>query len=357
MGFVRGELSSGEISWEKFVSAGSNHLILQNIYLEYKKHDLLGMLPEDLQEHLREIHRLTSERNLEIVKQSRELSVCFSEAGIEHVFTKGVGHLLDKVYEDVGGRIMGDIDVVVRDEEWLKGVEVMKEFGYYNVHPYNPKIKHTRKHYPRLIKKAAPVEVELHYIPVKYRYSKLFSTKLVFENKKLVGQGLLGYVMNDRSKIIHNFMHSQMDHEGRKTANIHLRNLYDMLLLSRRENLVEVLGEFKHYKKHSDAYLALIQRVFNLDIFGDSPSDQEIGINSFSSRGFLRKHSLHTNYPVFLRLKIFFMLVPNKFFTQFFKRPFQAIYDKEIRDHLVKAVGSREAWGRLVSSYLGFFRK
>ena len=280
-------------------------------------------------------------RNREIVKQSHELSVCLSDAGITHVFTKGVGHLIDKVYEDVGGRIMGDIDVVVRDDEWLKAVGVLKDFGYYNIHPYKAKIKHTRKHYPRLIKKGAPVEVELHYIPVKYRYSKQFNTKRVFENTKKISETLLGYVMNDRTKIIHNFMHSQMDHEGRKTANIHLRNLYDMFLLSQRENIVEVLREFKHFQKHSDAYLALVNRVFSSENI--EPTN--------SSKRFLRKHSLHTNYPAILRTQIFFMRVPNKFFTQFFKRPFQAIYDKERRDHLMGNIGKRAAWRRLFRSY------
>jgi len=99
--------------WELFVEIGSQHLVLQSVYINLLNAQLLKSLPADLVEYLEHIHRLNFERNGKILKQAVSIQQLLSEAGIGCIFMKGVGNIFDNLYHDLGERMVYDIDILV----------------------------------------------------------------------------------------------------------------------------------------------------------------------------------------------------------------------------------------------------
>jgi len=107
------QFSDPGYDWNSFIWTCSNHLVLPVIYLKFLKYDLLGYLPEVLAQHLKEIHSLNRTRNEQIILQVKEMNATLNAAGISPIYLKGTGNLIDGFYEDIGERIIGDIDFLV----------------------------------------------------------------------------------------------------------------------------------------------------------------------------------------------------------------------------------------------------
>ena len=113
------KIENNAIDWLRFVSFCSNHLILPVIYLKFKSHALIKYLPEELSDFLKEVYELNLSRNNQILEQIHEITDILNKGNIFPVFLKGVGNLLDKLYSDVGERILGDIDLLVPVNQYL----------------------------------------------------------------------------------------------------------------------------------------------------------------------------------------------------------------------------------------------
>ena len=198
---------------------------------------------------------------------------------------------MDNLYSDIGDRMIGDIDFLVQEKDYLKTAELILEIGYENQHKMYDDAK-TFKHYPRLFRKDVPADVEIHRIPVPQVYTKQFNTKLLFQNKKEIKQSvkpllnssinkinhlknipnrttktrnllersgnpdLSGqpetcntFVSSNEHKLIHTFIHSQLSNEGYRFKQIGLHDLYDFYLLSQKVNIAEVITTIEEKEK------------------------------------------------------------------------------------------------------------
>jgi len=157
------QIESDSINWDDFVSLCNNHLILPVLFLKFKSHDILTYLPIELSEFLNEIYKLNLSRNQQIMEQLHDIINLFNENGIHPTLLKGAGNLLDQLYSDLGERMMGDIDLLVAEEDYLPAVHLLEREGYSSsVEIFNKFEK--QKHYPRLSKADVAADVEIHRI-------------------------------------------------------------------------------------------------------------------------------------------------------------------------------------------------
>ena len=112
---------------ERFILLCSNQLILPLQYLKFKQHDLLSLFSKEVIEHLAYIYELNVERNKQILKQIDEINFELQKEKIEPIYLKGTGNLLDGLYSDFGERMIGDIDVLVKEIDFLKTAEIVKD--------------------------------------------------------------------------------------------------------------------------------------------------------------------------------------------------------------------------------------
>ena len=302
--------STGKVNLDDFVFLCSNHLVLPAIYLNFKKHNLLHVFPAEYKDHIEAIYLQNKKRNLEILQQVDEINLTLQSENIVPVYLKGTANLLDNVYSDVGERMIGDIDLLVNDIDYLKAAELVMKLGY----QYEGKIYHdvsTAKHYPRLYRTDVPADIEIHRIPVDIEHSRLFTSKLIFRDKKPIAGKANCFVPSDAHKAIHSFIHAQLSNLGYWFKQTTLRDLYDMYLLSKITDANSVINHTEE-KRKIIAYLFFTNRAF-----GNS-NIQEIKENG-TSRQYIVLHNWFLDHPGIHHWYIFTVKVVELLFVRLFR--------------------------------------
>lgn len=245
---IKEKFIAGEIDLSKFIRLCSNHLVLPVVTLNLTKIGLLNHFPNDLVDHLMEILQLNRERNCQILQQIEEINDALVTAKIQPVYLKGAANIMDNLYSDIGERMLGDIDLLVRDEVYLKTAEIVKNLGYKTDSAFYDDVT-LLKDYPRLFRDDVPADIEIHRVPVEITFSRQFSTDLIFKNKTAVANKRNCFVSSDEHKITQTFIHSQLSNHGYQFKQIGLRDLYDFHLLSKRVNLTEVIDTIEEKEK------------------------------------------------------------------------------------------------------------
>jgi len=203
---IRKVLQSEKIDWEMFVLVCSNQMVVPAIYIQYKFGDLLKELPSDLEDYLEEVYLLNRDRNKQIKNQSFRVIALLNNHGIYPIFLKGVGYLLDNLYDDIGERMIGDIDFLVCENCVVKSAGILKRNGYVTKVEYSKFIHKKTKHYPRLIKNDEIAAVEVHFRPVIIPFDKEFGFRQIDNNKKKLEIDGLAYVLSGNHQLIYNAM-------------------------------------------------------------------------------------------------------------------------------------------------------
>lgn len=247
---------------ENFVQLCSDHLIIPAIYLKLKAHELLNYLPEEYIQALNGIYDLNCERNRQILKQIDNITAVLNQENIQPVFLKGTANLLDGVYCDLGERMIGDIDFLVKEDEYLKAAHLLEAQGYSNTRTrYFDVLRF--KHYPSLVKSDEPAAIEVHRMVFDKKFSRGFDAGLIFSQKKTLHEKHGLYVPSDEHKLIHTFIHSQIADQGHSLHVAHFRGLNDLYRLSKRID-VSVLARQTVYPHEANSWLAMGQRMMGL---------------------------------------------------------------------------------------------
>jgi hypothetical protein len=334
-------LPSRTEDWQKWVQLGSKHLVLQSLYLSLKRNQVLSFLPNDLISDLEYLYQLNVERNNSLLSQAKNVRDLLTSHDIDCVFMKGTGNLFDGLYFDIGERMIYDIDILVNDEMMLKAAQLLLDNGYKTQKRFNEKAYPSTMHYPILLNEDCVAGVEIHRLPVQYHYLKAFNQERIFLSKKRSEQIDGFWVMSNGDKIIHNFMHSQLMHNGHYHADVSLRDLYDLLLLSGIEDVVKVLSEFKSYKKESRAYLDLFFKVFDL------PQPNTLK-KTHTSRFFMARHKMTLTLSL-RRLAIYHFIITA--FIKYFALPIRTLFDKNARNYVFARLSNRHWYKEHLESY------
>ena len=328
-------------NWQKLVLLGSKNLVLQSLFLSFKNNHILSNLPADLAEYLEYVHQLNFERNNSIIKQANALQAVFSKESIDCVFMKGTGNIFDGLYYDIGERMVYDMDILVEEGKMLQAAEALKSNGYRTQKKFNPLAYPSTMHYPILVKEDCVAGVEIHKLPVQYHYLKAFNAERVFETKKPSSMEKGFMVMSDSNKIIHNFIHSQLMHNAHYQADVSLRDLYDMLLLSQRADVFKVFNEFKFFQNKSNAYIRLMHKVFGL------PFPQNGG-KSFKHTFFFMRHNLTLTMSR-KQLSAYHFVINS--LIKYAILPIRTLFDKNARNYVFSRLKNRHWYSDHLNAY------
>ena len=340
--------SSKSVDLEKLVKAGSDQLVLPAIYLQLKNAGLLQYLPNELTEHLDNITHLNRERNQHIIEQVNEISSFLNNNGIQPVFLKGTAHLLLNLYNDPAERMVGDIDFLVKEEQMLPAAEVLMKAGFKPLIKFKPAIHKNLKHYPRMVNYDYPAAVEIHREVILAPYDKKFRAKDILAQKQPVPGNPEMFVPSNKHLIIHNILNAQINDKAYKNRIILLRQMYDLMLLSGKEDPQKVLNEFGKCPKLSNTWLAVTSKV--LDLPNKIKFEDSRPLRSYlKGFFFLQKHPAVT----ILYRTITYILWRIWRYISF---PVKAIFNKEARAGLWARISDRKWYGKHIESYSNYFR-
>lgn len=257
------QVVEGSIPWELFVSTCSNHLITPTIFLTFKKHDIVRHLPQGLMEYLAEVTQLNAARNEKIISQMAEITDALRSYRINPIFLKGSAHLIDQLYPEIAYRMVGDIDFLVREQDYLRSVQILSDIGYQcRCQVYGDPMN--LKHYPRMWKENGAADIEIHRIPVSEKYAKWLNYQVIASEMYSPIGNPDCFVLSDKHKIILNFIHSQLGHSGKTMGIVSYRDIYDLHLLMQRHGK-PVSGVDSEFAGSAGSYFQIADHLLHLN--------------------------------------------------------------------------------------------
>ncbi|MGJ8592072.1 MAG: nucleotidyltransferase family protein [Aquaticitalea sp.] len=305
------------IDWDPVVKVSSEHLVLPAIYCRLQQKHLLQYLPEDLVLYLNELTELNRQRNRSLLTEVEQISTLFKSYNINHVFIKGTALLAGTYFEDLGERMIGDIDILVASDDINQAFELLVRDGYSDLLPFNYEVKNYR-HRPRQISETRIGAIELHDQLLKHKYNHLLDKETVLKQKETVH----GIPIPSAEHLIWNTILGQQVNDRSYYYNIlNLKGLFDVMVvgLPKRMDIISSLS----IQTYGLAFLNLVG-VFIPTL---APSTQTL-FNRFNRRSYL----LTLKFPLY---KTFLMKCKSTYlFIQ--ERVKLLIYNKSYRRHLFK---------------------
>lgn len=336
---------SDDADCQNFVHVCSNHWILPAIYLKFQAHEILPQLPEEFTEFLEEVFHLNFRRNEQILKQLQEIVCLFNAHEIFPTLLKGTGNLLDHLYSNIGERMMGDIDLLVSEEDYLRAAQLLENNGYTHNNPDYFEVKNM-KHYPRLYKKGAPADVEIHRLPVRIEYTKMYNTEIIDQEKKIFNEVFTCFVLSDKHKVIHNFIHSQLSNKAHSYGVEPIRDLFDLYLLSKRTNISQTL-QYIENKSKAVTYFLYASKAFNqLNLFKHKAT--------LTYKLFCIKNEFCFKSHTFYRTNKSLVYLSDRFY-KYIKQFVESFYSGDMRKSLFKRLTNRQWYENHKNTYIDFF--
>jgi hypothetical protein len=336
-------LKSNTIDWESVVELSTAHLVYPSLYCNLRKACFLSYLPKDLVFHMKNITSLNRKRNKQIINQAKELNNLLLEHKITPVFIKGTGNLLEGLYEDIGERMVGDIDFIFSKEEYPRAIQLLKENGYSSI--YNTDyIFPEYKHYPRLVKDGKISSIEIHKEILSEKYAHEFNYDFII-NSCFIHDDIK--VLSYENQLILSILSYQINDNGIHYKSFSLRNAYDIFLLSKKVVPRNLFNRFKKLYVPLNCYLASCFEVFNKPKTLQYNSSKEIKLHltffnkQLNNNKFRKKHYQKTKKLLFVKNRLT-VILKSFFYNEYRVWLFRRITDKNWQKEQLIKLGIRK---------------
>jgi hypothetical protein len=347
---IKETINSGAVNWEKVIKLSSGQFVLPAMYLQLKRNGILPLLPDDLVEYLEEITDLNRKRNRAILEQAKEITEILNTHQIYPVFLKGVAHLLAGLYIDIAERMIGDIDFLVPEDKMVEAADLLIKNGYTPAIKYNPAMFAQLKHFPRLQNYNKQSSVEIHKEILNPENQKLIRGYTILRDKQPLPQlQNKAFIPSNSHQIIHNVFNAQLNDDAYRFTDTLLRQMYDLILLSLKENMLEVAKTYDKKFKIFNAYFATVAYIFS--------NPKEIKYQkSFFTELYIKKLNFFFSHS---RIHKFYRTI-NYLYTRFSRYvtiPINSIYQKDTRQLFFNRISNKEWYKAHLKSYGKFFNK
>ncbi len=249
-------LKKTTINWDDIVKISTAHYVFPALYCNLKRADFLKYLPKDLVEYMTHITDLNRDRNQQIIDQAKEINSYLLKHSITPIFLKGTGNLLAGLYNDIGERMVGDIDFLVARENCNQTFELLNNYGY------NNKISELfdeHRHLPRITNENKIAAIEIHREMIKTRtedfnYNTILSSIVKKDNISL---------LSIENKIKLTVYSKFINDDAYLLKKLSLRPAYDLFLLGHQLNNSFTIKEdklSKELKAGLKIYTSLLSR-------------------------------------------------------------------------------------------------
>jgi len=223
------------INFEKLITLTSGHLMLPALFFNIQKKKATYLFPEDFIDYIKGIYAINKARNEILLEEAKELSELLVENNIKHIFLKGTALLLSNVFEDIGERMIGDIDFIIqhKDEEKIK--KVLEKNKYFNNYPFILFSFFRVKHLPRQVRENKTIAIEAHLELLNSRYRCAFNSKKL---KNDFNQGLKTIKKPSKSFLFDHCIYNFQINDGGFISKKHShRSVYDIYKLNCKNSL------------------------------------------------------------------------------------------------------------------------
>jgi len=308
---IEKQLKSKSIDWDAVVKVSTAHYVFPALYCNLQRANFLQYLPQELVSYMEHITDINRGRNKKIIAQANELNNVLLANNIRPIFLKGTGNLLAGIYDDIGERMVGDIDFIFSEEDYPKAITVLREFGYSEVEKKKYYTTDEFRHYRRLQKEnnIAAIEIHSELLDIK-KYSSEFNYSFVEKDSQIINDvAVLSYTNKLNLSIIAN----QINDSGFYYKTMALRNAYDVFLLSKKTNAMAAVNTLDKLRYPLNCFLAGCFEIFNqADCLRYNPTAKtESYLSDFNSQFtnpiLTKRQSKFNNIYTFIKRKLYIL--------------------------------------------------
>jgi hypothetical protein len=215
-------------SWEGVVSVAAGHLLLPALWKALGRKGLGDQLPPDVKDFLNEVYVLNATRNKALRAQAAEIVTALSQSSISSVLLKGGAFLFDSEEEDLGDRMMVDLDLLVPERRLAESVAALKDLGYETFGDE----KSRPHHYPPLFREGEVATVELHWSTGER--TELLPAESVFRDARTPELGASKvWIPSASHRIIHAIYHAAIQDDDFRRGIFSLKALHDVITIAK----------------------------------------------------------------------------------------------------------------------------
>ncbi len=238
-------ISYGKIDWGSVISLANLNLVSPTLWSELQSYGLEQNLPREVREYLGEAHRLNIARNRRLKTQIIEVVSAFNTIDVEPVMLKGAVSLFVKTYQDLGSRMLTDIDILVPRAKAEACWKLLCKQGYCPIEDENDYDWAKSNHLQPLVRRGEYAVVEIHRDALKpHSTGRLFGTSLTQTDSELITQslidsavtvpvdGLTMRVPTSTSRVLHCLLHAGLaEFNAYRSGILPLKSIHELALL------------------------------------------------------------------------------------------------------------------------------
>jgi len=224
------------INFEKLIKLASGHLMLPALFFNIQKKKVSYLFPEDFTEYIKNIFEINKARNEVLLSEAKELSELLVENNIKHLFLKGTALLLSTIFDDIGERMISDIDFIIQHKDEEKVKKVLEKNNYCTSSNHVDSFRVFKpKHLPRMVNKNKTIAIEPHLELLSPKYRGLFNSKELLndfkEEIKMIKTPCKPFLFD------HCIYALQIEDKGFFYSNYSHRSIYDIYKLDCKKSL------------------------------------------------------------------------------------------------------------------------
>jgi hypothetical protein len=224
---LRGEVPASA-DWEDLVRQANDHLVTPRLHPVFSAR--ADLIAGDLRDYVQFLHDLNLERNLRLKEQAFEAIGALNASGIHPTVLKGVIILLTCPTEELGGRMVSDLDLLLTPDDLQQGSDLLGTLGYRQLDGYVGEHAHGKFYRPQ-----DAGMIDLHHRPP--GPGKLYPTLELELGDAVSTEGCSFRVPPPASRVVHLIAHDMFNDGGLATGQIQLRHLFDIADLMKREEV------------------------------------------------------------------------------------------------------------------------
>ena len=210
-----------ESAWPGVLAVANRGWLCPALYLSLRRAGVLKSIPAPAREYLSFIHQRNRERNRRLQAQLVEAVIALNRVAIEPVLLKGAVHLFTAGDEELGSRMISDLDVCIRPEERIDARAALEAIGY------------SRFAGERQMARPTDVAVvEFHDRP-SARSAPYLRSDLRACSPRTVRNGAVARIPTPTARALHLIVHDMIKEGDYSSFRIDLRHLQDLSELAR----------------------------------------------------------------------------------------------------------------------------
>ena len=229
---LRSRVSDPDLDWQSLCYTASQQLVTPALAGSLARRGLLGCLPAEARDYLEAVRYLNQERNRQFQGELERVAARLNGLGIEPLLLKGGIALLADQYPGAGDRVLGDLDFIVPASQFEAVYAALEEIGYATgpIPAWQDQSLH--HHGWPLFHPTLPVKLEVHRrILLNERDSDRLMAQVCRETVMLPGNGSRVQIPDPASRLLHNFVHAQINDRLHAMQRICLRQLLEFVSL------------------------------------------------------------------------------------------------------------------------------